>query len=166
MAHARVERVPSECDTALGERLARGLDVLDVQGDLMAMRVVLETHRLGVDEAQCEVAGLELGVVSLRYVNGLPQAQRVAIEVGRSRDVVGRQGKEVNARDELLSGGTWGCHRSGSRVGGLYGLSSHVRIGARSAPGGLARVQDEHRDVARGAPLVVVEAAVLLIDRL
>ena len=76
VADAGVERVAVKAHALLFERLAGRFDVVDVQRDRVAGDVVLEAHFLGVDHAEREVAGLELGEVALGHVHRAPQAER------------------------------------------------------------------------------------------
>ena len=64
--------------------------------------MVLEAELLGVEHAQSEVAGLELGVVALRHVHRAPQAEHLAIEIDGGAQVAGGNADEVDAADELL----------------------------------------------------------------
>jgi len=104
VAHPGVERVAMEADPALLERTARSCHVVDVQRNRIRTDVVSDSHLLGVVDAECQVARLELRVVPLRDVDRARQPKRLAVERDRGLEVAGRETDEIDAADEFGRG--------------------------------------------------------------
>ena len=99
---ARVQGVAVEAHTAAFERGAGGGHIVDVQRDRVARDVVLEAHLLRVDDAEGEVAGLELGEVAVGHVDGASEPECGPVELHGRLEVVCGDGHEVHAVHELL----------------------------------------------------------------
>src|SRR4051794_2932112 len=101
VAHAGVEDVAVELDAAALELRARGGHVLDVQREVVGVRLELaDAHLLRVHDAQCDRAGLELREVAVGAVDRARQAQGLPIELGGSFEVLRGHGDEVDAGDD------------------------------------------------------------------
>ena len=92
---------PANADAALLQRRARRGDVLDVQRDVVGVgRERADAHALGVDDAERDGAGLELGEVALGTVHRALQAERLAVEGDGAFEVPRGDGDEVDAGDD------------------------------------------------------------------
>jgi hypothetical protein len=102
VADAGVDDVALERDAPALELGARGRDVVHVQGDRVAVRVVLDAQRRRVDQRERERAGLVLGAEGIRPSPDARagQAEDVAVELARCGEVLGGDRDEVDAGDK------------------------------------------------------------------
>ena len=82
--------------------MSKSMEETDMKRDRIARDLMLHAHPLRVDDAQRQVAGLELGERTLRTVRRPPQSERFAVEGDRCVEVMGRHRDKVNAGDELV----------------------------------------------------------------
>src|SRR6185503_11810172 len=99
VADAGVHGVGGELDAPALELGARGLDVLDVEGDRVRVERERHPHVLGADYAQGQPARLELGAVAAAVAGRQGQAEHLTVEVHGGVEVGGGDGDEVDACD-------------------------------------------------------------------
>src|SRR5262245_23102066 len=104
MADAGVQGVAGELDAAGLEGRAGGGDILDMQGDRVAVRREVEAELLRDDDGERDRVRLELREVAVRVVDRALQAEGVAIERDGAVEVLGGDRDEVDPGDDLGGG--------------------------------------------------------------